>query len=560
MPRGLDPIGAQLPISHNPLNRIVHTTPQNDFDILKAVEDWGKGFQQFGIEAIKKITGLDLTSPQTLVESIIELIAGGINALQPLAELIGVSADALGDFFNNLLNKNSPLNAGNIIGHIVDDIVPGIGETIDKFWKALTGQTTTGVSKDDAASQLAELAATTAANAAAIADLQADEDGSTNSGVSGNDDFERENPTGVGPGWNETYSGNPSTSGQYILDGHQAVWIDDGNNENAARFRRTDPADAVTKTDFQKVGLVIGTIVGEGPQVGSTSTDRIYGRMNAAETQYVYAEMYTDSDIFGAHPKVRLIYANNGPEVTAKTADAPGRSVGATYVLVCGTSAVGGLRRYQVLRNGSAILTWDDTNSATAVGPDNRGWGWGGRSGTRIAGQATPSAVTRVTIADNAPVPVLGTTFRVSRTLTSAVTKPEGLTLLPANTFNTIDYITPDLLWNPSLNTITVAKAGTYLFSTRYHLNADVSANEDWSVLLYKNAVLHTRGETVAGVNPGVFGQGVSDSNNVVGGGGLLVYLNAGESISFGMGSGSTEGIIGDAGGTLTWATGVRIG
>lgn len=90
MGRSLDPIGAQLPISHNPLIRVGYQPPRVDLKIEDLIKQWQQGWQQFGFTALKEITGLDFSSPTALVLSLGDLIGDATqDVLKTLAKVFG---------------------------------------------------------------------------------------------------------------------------------------------------------------------------------------------------------------------------------------------------------------------------------------------------------------------------------------------------------------------------------------------------------------------------------------------------------------------------------------
>lgn len=341
---------------------------------------------------------------------------------------INAAVQAVKDWFSsNMAGLNSALNNA---GHALETAVGWV----DEVWNKLTGRNETGVAIPAAGDQVAALAQTLAAHAARLADIDGKIDKGT--GIAGGDDFERTNPSGVGPGWAEAFSSDPNANGRYVLTGHEAVWQDDGNNEQDAAYIRTDPADAVTLTDYQKVTLVTGTVVGEGPQFGSSSYDKVYGRVSPDGSKYVYALI--------GNGQARFFYKNGGAETALGPVVSTTQSAGSSWTLVCGTAA--DIREYQLIRNGSPILKVIDAASVTAIGPLSRGWGWGGRSGTRIAGQATPSSVTRVTVSDNAPGSVGSVPYDVNFMHSGAIRavgagdNPLGVRLQRPVTFSSVYY------------------------------------------------------------------------------------------------------------------------
>ncbi|MCC9182558.1 hypothetical protein [Mycolicibacterium mageritense] len=114
MPASID-LGRPAQVTHSPvqrldpaLPRLPQLTPEQVFD------NW--------IQLLKQATGLDLSSPLKLVESLGNLIGG--DALGLIAQILGytgsipdLTPEALAQWASErLLGPNSPLNAGNLIG------------------------------------------------------------------------------------------------------------------------------------------------------------------------------------------------------------------------------------------------------------------------------------------------------------------------------------------------------------------------------------------------------------------------------------------------------------
>lgn len=448
---------------------------------------------------------------------------------------------------------------GDVIGMLPDVNIPGLGDLTTGIWNSITGQTADAsnpVTTAASTAQLAELAATTAANAAAINQLQSDADASNNNGMSGGDDFERVSSTDLGTGWLQTYSAG-ALGKMATPNGHDASWIDNGNGDEGCAAIRTDPADKVTLTDYQAIRLTIGSPTAEAgagwPYNYGYGSNTIIGRANADGTIYVGAVISGSS---------AALFNNNGSTETAlgssvSTTQAPG----VTFILECGTT--GTINRYRLLRNGAVILNYLDSGGITQIGPNYRGWGFGMSAQHRGSSQSSPGAVSKITVSDNFPSTVSGTTFRAYRGSTSAVTKTGNDNVLPANCMDTVEYISGDLSWDATNQKITVQKAGTYIIGMRIRCDNVIAINETWTPLLYRQGALHSRGSGDTGMD--VNGGNTSYANPVhylrfSGGAPMMCYLNAGEYVQFGMASAGNQGIVGDAGGTETWVTMAKVG
>ncbi|WAA19741.1 minor tail protein [Mycobacterium phage Shweta] len=455
------------------------------------------------------------------------------------------------DLVENL--EDDLADAGDAIADVFDDI----RDTWRDIFNAITGRNETTSSRDEAAAQVAELAATTAANAALLAQLQAIADGDGSGGVSGSDDFERVNTTGIGPGWDESYSVSTATGGMYqIADGHQAELVPVGSSTQSGLFLRSlDQPDAKTETNFQKVTLVLGTKV-----AGANAIDRIYGRVSDDGTQYVFAEL---GQGLSFPTRIRLGYNIGAGEVITYSGELnAARSPGQIWSLLCGTGA--NARVFGLALGGSTIAGWTDSGNVSGMGAGFRRWGWGGASATFVGALKLPSSITRVTIADNTPVPVLGTTFRAYRANTTAVTfSLDNASGRLENVFDTLEYISSDLVWNPATATITVTKTGTYLVSARLAANADITTSSILALELFVNGARRTRTGDKLVAASGI-GSGSGNDREVAGA--APVYLQAGDQLSlwlylFNRSGGATVNfpVTGDAGGINTWFTMTKV-
>ncbi|WXX09742.1 minor tail protein [Mycobacterium phage MS619] len=278
-----------------------------------------------------------------------------------------------------------------------------IQSTWNSFWGALTGRNPDqDQTVDQPAQQIGELANTTTSNSSAIADLQRRLDEQNQTGIAGGDDFERLNTSGVGPGWAVFYTLGAGNGFYSIPDGHECRWTDQGNQQNTARFVRTDPADEKTVTDYQKMTLVVGTISGETttvfpPQGGSHI--RLWVRVNddaptVGITDGVYVEI-------GGLSQAQMGYRRNGVDTFVQSAVSCPWGVGSIFAVTAGT--VDGVEKYEFAKNGSTLIEWSDDGVLSRIGANYRRWGWEGQARNRNLGQGTPCSVTRVTISDNDP-------------------------------------------------------------------------------------------------------------------------------------------------------------
>ena len=433
-------------------------------------------------------------------------------------------------------------------GTFANGFIPGLGSLVTNLFGALTGNADPDATDSQTAAQLAELAATTAANSSAIAALQSTEDGTTNSGMSGGDEFARTVANGLGAGWETLYyDGTDGANGYWRVDGQQCVWVDAGANPRTSRHIRTDPLDMTTLSDYQKTTLVQGTTTSE-----DNAGFRILHRVNAARTQYVIAQVTSTTALMG--------YTVNG---VAGETQFPGASsvgttqaVGVSWTVESGTT--GGVRVFRISRNGNPILTYADTGNLSQFGPNNRGWGWGGLAVNRNFGQGTPTAVTRVTIADNVPPTIAGSGFYVFRANTAAVSRAAGQDLALANNFlDQVRYVTPSFTWNPATSSLTVLKEGWYIFNMGVYLKGggtDAGYNGlSAECTIRQNGTIQLRGLRM---NSGGSGGTIPHIQGAF----APIYCQANDVIQPGMYANIAVNTRGEAAGHRTFFSGVRVG
>lgn len=181
-----------------------------------------------------------------------------------------------------------------------------------------------------------------------------------------------------------------------------ASWITNGTGAATCRCRNLDPAFATTTSNYQAVSITIGsTLINNG-----AASNDIYVRMDDTGTYYVRCKI-TDT-------KASLTYSlGGGAEVAIGTTVTSGitQAAGNVYTLYAGNFSTSNQRQFQLYKTvaGTSTLvgTWTDTNNASALGSAYRGWGFGASVGTYstfffITSEATPSSITKVTIADPA--------------------------------------------------------------------------------------------------------------------------------------------------------------
>jgi hypothetical protein len=428
---------------------------------------------------------------------------------------------------------------------------------IDGFFKGFTGDdNAVAVAVADAQSQVAAIAETQAALAAALAALQSTADGTVNSGVSFTDSFDRVAAGSLGGAsyWSETVTVGSGTA-VIECNGTDAVPNDGATNVvKAFRFRSLHAAGSVTTTSYQKLVWTCGSLAPQGPSGASNYWHiRLLFRMNTAETQYGFLE-FTDNN------KAQWGYRNAGSDTYVGSQFACARpSPGTQMIVEAGTSS--GVRFYKLTRNTTVIDTWNDSSSAlVTTGASNLGWGWGAQFGTwsfvTSNNQVDPPSTGSVSVADNVPAAVLGTFCRVVRTSgsNSAATSGTSEQTLPASVFDsTPAQISADLTFTQASNRITVTKPGPYIFTFRFDTATGLGISAQTTrVLMYVNGSIKQRGPD----------QQLEGSSTVDGFGyTFMEYLQAGDYVQPGVWFqlSSAVTMYGDASGTITYMSLTRI-
>lgn len=228
-----------------------------------------------------------------------------------------------------------------------------------------------------------------------------------------------------------------------------------------------------TKTRFQKVGVVFagtGGNVRSAPTSGTRHATYIYGRMSADGARYVYAK-FTGT-------QVSIGYNTGAGEI-----DIPSsvrnftQNAGATYWLECGVSAIAQYT-YRLWENNTAVTTGVDSSATSPNSPtDSLGAGFGGWVEND---NYTPATVAGFALYDNVPPAQRGIGFKGANIVNNVITgagasqvassnfnlspnsSNSNTGFFPQNWFLPI-YATEQLLYDPSINTLTVAQPGWYL-------------------------------------------------------------------------------------------------
>ena len=556
---------------------------QGLIDFLAGIEDavfgdiWNGLFNKFQLQI-----DLDFSSPAEFIASLIDALFGADSFIGGIMTgLFGEGSffDGIVDGFNDFLGIDLPnmdldiSDALDQIGEVIDQIVgtPGsiisqvgarianilgiantanttagtastnAGNALDTavgwltgFWNGITGQNAApgDIGVPDAQAQAAAISETQAAQSAAIAQLQAGSDGTTFQGVNGTDSFSRNTASGLGGAswWNETLL--TSDTGAYAYcNGIELKMVDgSGNSPHHYRYRCLIPGLATTITDYQKIIFTCGADQQENATSGNTACFRIYFRMNTAETQYGFIEI-------GGANLAQWGYKNGGSDTFVGSAFSCSRgTAGTNFTVQVGTTA--GIRYYELYRNGTFVNRWIDSSNLVVTGPNNHGWGFGVRWGTRFFGQASPPSVGSISIADNLPPTILGSGFRAYNSSSgSAVNGVVGVQKFGNFYFNATAIKSDDLTYNPALNNrLTVSVAGWYMVNIYQKITFGANNGKRVSMALFKNGTADQIGGSEAWTSSWASTYGGSVGAT------FLIYCAAGDYLEPGYSLNSTTG------------------
>ncbi|QGH75279.1 minor tail protein [Mycobacterium phage Quesadilla] len=430
--------------------------------------------------------------------------------------------------------------------------VPQLGGLVDKATGALSGatqagQAVVGATVTTAEQVMANLYNMLTANTRKVQALEAQNTASTVGGRQFNINF-ADYPDGPFPSglFNLSYSGPGSSV--LVISGGKAQWSMVNNGYRRATMQYPTP----TLTSFQ---IVRGTMASP-PSQGTNVRIWSVGRANAAMTEFVFARGYCTGflsykgDIGAYIGGVERVWAS-GISLTW--------SLDLRVVMGVGINA----RRHMVL-SGDTIV-WDGIEPAAFQSSlDSNHLYWGAISETD--GSNAPGNVAGASVVDNAPPAVVGSTFRASRRIASDVTIAAGGAMLPANFYETVDYISPDITWSPSENAIYVSKQGTYLAQWRCFHGAFATGTSGAGLLWVKRQGGSWQRYALGPMDECPFnvGFGVMATPTNATFGTAIIALNPGDAIAAGFQFSNSMSNTGDAAtladGSQTWFAATRVG
>lgn len=205
----------------------------------------------------------------------------------------------------------------------------------------------------------------------------------------GVDNFNRVS-TSLGAGWEQFYDG-PGTA--HVETSTKAYWSPDGMDPDRLGIFRKITDFSTTVDDYQEVYYQVADSTETGGVLGKDPHNRIYGRMNSTRSSYVAFDM-TDT-------KASLVYSTGGTEYTLVGPNSGFSHVAGDQILAqFGYFAATNKRRFRLIRNGTAFIDYTDNASATSMGADNRGWGFGMRAGVILFRQALPGSLDWIALSD----------------------------------------------------------------------------------------------------------------------------------------------------------------
>ncbi|ORW24008.1 DUF7257 domain-containing protein [Mycobacterium palustre] len=243
-----------------------------------------------------------------------------------------------------------------------------------------------------------------------------------------------------------------------------------------------------TTTDYQVISAQFNSVWSEGPTV-------LIGRSNSAMGTCVMAYMSAIHNANDINTGIQLIVlgcfvSGAWTQLASVTSSINGTGL---FELVLGDRNTSNPYSISVLFNGTTLISYADSSHISQVGSSYRYGGLGGVAYTtpRYSYDVSPLTISSWGIADNAPPTVIGSGFRAYRATTSSVTLTGGA-VFPSNTFDTVQWNTPDLTWSGGKLTFSVP--GWYLVTMK---NAPTSPGGtfSWQQALYVNGTLSRMGQ-----------------------------------------------------------------
>lgn len=376
---------------------------------------------------------------------------------------------------------------------------------------------------------------------AALAALLAAQQAAASGGRYDSDNFTRANSADLGSEWSPYRNG----AGTLGITSNKAAWKSSGTS-GATEYDRFLGTEYLT--DYQSVS---DTISGTWP-IGSANTtlfaraDTTTGIVNgqASPLNAVGVE-------YGSDSAIRLITVVAGVQVSRGTYGYL-MQAGDTLELRAGTLT--SVRQFQVLLNGTIIISWTDTGPVTMLGA---GYRWSGLRvgiGGGVFGQAPMPAIANFAMADlPAGAGLTGVGWRLYRAATSTVAVAEG-SVFPT-LFDTAELGVGVTLGTLGTGEIVVPKSGWYQIKVGITVSSyavPANATRTFTLGCYVGGALYERGLkhrwTSGSTAVAADDHTLSDS--------FIVYAQAGQTIRCALLAGFTLNIQGSPGGDMTFFKG----
>lgn len=289
----------------------------------------------------------------------------------------------------------------------------------------------------------------TAANSTAINTLLAGQKAQDNGGSVFTDIFNRET---LGPDYT-TFKQGPVAD---LVITYGEVGLAQDGDEGTGFVLAVNNAKT-SKTDDQSVSAVMGQ-----DRNSDAAAAVLIARATSDLSSFVFATANRTSVALG-----RATRSANGFSTTVWASHSAQVHTGDTLALNCvGTS-------YQVLVNGAAVISANDTGVTSPVGPANRYFGFGSQYNWSGLFWSFSFNIAGFTVADLAAASVSGTGWSLQST--GSVSASSGEQPFPANTFDTVRVPASNVtVIDRGRGQIQVTKAGWYAISLAYNTSAAV--------------------------------------------------------------------------------------
>lgn len=208
----------------------------------------------------------------------------------------------------------------------------------------------------------------------------------------------------LGENWPQHYDGDGG--GFCYSDGDRAIWRDDPEDDWDTRSREVvngPYADFDTDTDNQVVSMVLGAVPEWSlPESGSND---LWCRMGRNEDgswdgSGVRARITIGKVTLTGFVDFAPVWSRTVNQLTVEYPLPIIPFIGDKWQLIAGYED--DPRLYKIAGNGGVVLRHKENGTASRLGPDNRGVGFGMLAAGALITQATPSSVRKISAGDNA--------------------------------------------------------------------------------------------------------------------------------------------------------------